>query len=180
MMLTDKQTCLVLIDMQDKLVRVMHEPDKVVANCAILLQMARMLNIPIVWCQQSPQALGPTVQTLQPHLDGISPIDKLSFSCCGQPEFTARLEQLGTRTAILCGIESHVCVFQTASDLLEKSLAVHIIADAVTSRTPENKQVGLGRMAAEGAVISSTEMALFELLGSARHDSFRSLTKLIR
>lgn len=179
-MLTDERTCLVLIDVQEKLARVMHESEKMIANCAILLQIARTLDIPIIWCQQSPQALGPTVEPLRIHLDGINPIDKLSFSCCGQPDFILHLEQQAVKTAILCGIESHVCVFQTARDLIQKGLEVHIIADAVASRTPENKQIGLGRIAAAGAVISSTEMLLFELLGTARHDSFRTLSKLIR
>jgi len=179
-MLTDERTCLVLIDVQEKLARVMHESEKMIANCTILLQIARTLNIPILWCQQSPQALGLTVEPLLTHLEGIAPIDKISFSCCGQPDFLLHLERQAITTAILCGIESHVCVFQTAMDLIQKGLDVHIIADAVTSRTPENKQIGLGRMATAGAVISSTEMLLFELLGTARHDSFRTLSKLIR
>jgi nicotinamidase-related amidase len=179
-MLNRQKSCLVLIDVQEKLAAVMHESARMVSNCAILLQIARALEIPIVWCQQYPKAIGPTVEPLLVHLEGVTPMDKLCFSCCGQPAFLAALEQREIETAILCGIESHVCVFQTAMELMQKGLYVHVIADAVASRTPENKQIGLSRMAAAGAVISSTEMLLFELLRTAEHPQFKALSRLIR
>lgn len=179
-MLNREKSCLVLIDVQEKLAAVMHESARMVSNCAILLKAARPLHVPILWCQQNPKALGPTVESLREHLEGVTPMDKLSFSCCGQPSFLAALEQREIETAILCGVESHVCVFQTAMELMQKGLYVHVIADAVASRTPENKQIGLSRMAAAGAVISSTEMLLFELLRTAEHPQFKALSRLIR
>ena len=179
-MLNPEKSCLVLIDVQEKLAAVMDESARMVANCAILLQAARTLEVPVLWCQQAPQSLGPTVEPLRAHLEGISPINKRSFSCCGQPEFAAALERGRFETAILCGIESHVCVFQTAMDVMQRGLYVHVIADAVTSRTPENKQIGLTRMAAAGAVVSSTEMLLFELLRTAEHEHFRTLSRLVK
>lgn len=179
-MLNREKSCLVLIDVQEKLAAVVHESARMVSNCAILLQVARALEIPILWCQQYPRAIGPTVEPLREHLTGVTPIDKLCFSCCGQPAFGAVLERREIEMAILCGIESHVCVFQTAMELMQKGIYVHVIADAVASRTPENKQIGLSRMAAAGAVISSTEMLLFELLRTADHPKFKTLSMLIR
>lgn len=179
-MLNSEKTCLVLIDVQEKLAAVMYESARMVANCAVLLQIARTLEIPILWCQQYPKAIGPTVEPLRAHLHDLKPMDKLGFSCCRQPDFSAELERLEIETAILCGIESHVCVFQTAMDLIQKGLYVHVIADAVASRTPENKQIGLDRMNAAGAIVSSTEMLLFELLRTAEHPHFKTLSKLIR
>jgi nicotinamidase-related amidase len=179
-MLDAKKCCLVLIDVQEKLLRVMQNPDGVVKHCGILIQIAKALDIPILWCQQYPKAMGLTAAPLAELLNGLSPMDKLSFSCCGAPGFAGRIEALHIETAVLCGIESHVCVFQTAMDLLRQGLKVHVIADAVSSRTEENKQIGLSRMAAAGAVISSTEMFLFELLRTAEHPKFKELAALIR
>jgi nicotinamidase-related amidase len=179
-MLEAKKCCLVMVDVQERLLRVVQNPDRVVKNCGILIQIAKALDIPILWCQQYPKALGQTVTPLVELLKGGSPIDKLSFSCCGKPAFAKRLEALDFETAVLCGIESHVCVFQTAMDILHSGLKVQVIADAVGSRTEENRQIGLSRMAAAGVIISSTEMFLFELLRSAEHPKFKELAALIR
>lgn len=179
-MLTPENTCLIVVDIQEKLLHVMDSSARVVQNTAVLIQIARTLNIPILWCQQYPKALGPTVEELSSLLDGQTPIDKFSFSCAGDEQFQRRIDELKPQTAILCGIESHVCVFQTALDLIQKGLYVHVIGDAVSSRTPENCQVGIDRMKSAGAVISSTEMLLFELLRTAKHDKFKELAKLIK
>lgn len=179
-MLNAEKSCLIVIDVQEKLSSVMYQAERMIANSAVLLQIARTLSIPIFWCQQNPKALGPTVAPLREHLADIEPIDKMSFSCGGAAAFSEKIERLNIETAILCGIETHVCVFQTAMELLQKGLYVQVIADAVASRTDENKQIGLSRMAAAGAVISSTEMLLFELLRTAEHPHFKALSKLIR
>jgi nicotinamidase-related amidase len=179
-MLTSENTCLVIVDIQEKLLGVMAEPERVVKNTAILVQIARALDIPILWCQQVPKALGPTVGELSSLLADIEPINKSSFSCCGKESFLARVNALKARSAILCGIESHVCVFQTARDLIQHGLYVHVVADAISSRTQDNKAVGVDRMAKEGVVITSTEMLLFELLRDANHEKFRELAKLIK
>ncbi len=179
-MLTAENTCLVVIDIQEKLLPVMAEPERVVKNAAVLIQIAKVLDIPILWCQQVPKALGPTVGELSALLEGVEPINKSSFSCGGDEQFIEQIDALKSRTAILCGIESHVCVFQTAMDLIQHGLYVHVVADATSSRTQENKTIGLNRIAKEGAVISSTEMLLFELLRNAKHEKFRELAKLIK
>ena len=179
-MLTSESTCLVVIDIQEKLLPVMQDPQQVVKNTSVLIQAAKSLNISILWCQQVPKALGPTVGELSSLLDGVEPINKSSFSCCGDEQFIKQIDALKPRTAILCGIEVHVCVFQTAMDLIQKGLDVHVIADATSSRTRENKDIGINRMAKGGAIISSTEMLLFELLRNAEHEKFRELVKLIK
>ena len=179
-MLTAENTCLIVIDIQEKLLPVMQGPEKVVKNASVLIQTAKSLNLPILWCQQVPKALGPTVGELSFLLDGIEPFNKSTFSCCGEDRFIEKIDALKPRTAIVCGIETHVCVFQTTTDLIKKGLDVHVIADATSSRTQGNKGIGINRMAKAGAVINSTEMLLFEFLRSARHEKFRELAKLIK
>ncbi|MEJ5259623.1 MAG: hydrolase [Anaerohalosphaeraceae bacterium] len=179
-LLTPSQSCLVLVDVQEKLAAVMSRREELIARCAVLLRTARALEMPVLWCEQAPRALGPTVRELRELLDGQKPFEKTAFSCCGAEGFLSRLEASGRRAAVLCGIEAHVCVFQTAADLLHRGFDVHVIADAVSSRTEENKAVGLGRISAAGAVISSTEMLLFELLRDARHERFKELAALIK
>ena len=179
-MLTTKNTCLVIIDIQEKLLPVMQNPEQVVKNTAVLIRIAQALDIPIFWCQQAPKSLGPTVGELSALLEGVEPIDKSTFSCCGDETFMERIDVLKSQTAIVCGIESHVCVFQTVRDLIQHGLYVHVVADATSSRTNENKAIGLDRMVKEGAVITSTETLLFELLRDAKHPKFRELAKLIK
>ncbi|MEN6307216.1 MAG: hydrolase [Anaerohalosphaeraceae bacterium] len=179
-MIDSKTCCLVLIDVQEKLLRVMHNPEGTVKNCGILIQIANALNIPVLWCQQYPAALGPTNPQLTEKLTAGSAIDKRSFSCCGSADFAEKLAALQADTAIICGIETHVCVFQTAMDMLQRGLKVQVIADAVDSRTEANKQIALNRLSANGVVVSSTEMLLFELLRTSEHPKFKELAPLIR
>jgi len=181
-MLTIENTCLVVVDIQEKLLKLMQNRDQVVHNSSVLIKMAQTLEIPILWCQQVPTALGPTTHDLWGLFmkADMQPMDKTTFSCCGNAAFMEKLEAAKPQTAIVCGIESHVCVFQTTMDLIQHGLYVHVVADAVSSRTNENKQIGLHRMAKEGAVITSTEMLLFELLRDSKHPNFRELAKLIK
>ena len=179
-MLTPENTCLVVIDIQEKLHKLMFNREQVESNCVVLVKLAQALDIPILWCQQVPKALGPTIQPIWALLNEQSSFDKCSFSCCGDEAFSAKLDELKPRTAILCGIEAHVCVFQTAMDLIEKGIDVHVIADATSSRTNENKQIALHRMGNAGVTLSSTEMCLFELLRTSKHEKFRELAKLIK
>lgn len=179
-MLDEKDCCLVVVDVQSKLAGLMHDKDNLFKNIRILIQSAKILDIPILWCQQVPAALGPTVPEIAELLGGCEPINKSSFSCCLCEEFNNKLEELGRRQVLLCGIETHVCVYQTAVDLIERDYEVDVIADAVSSRTLDNKQIGLNRIAAEGARISSTELALFEILKTADHPQFKQIAKLVK
>lgn len=172
--------CLVVVDVQEKLAAVMYDRENLIHRCAILIQIADRLKIPVLWCQQVPKALGPTVHRLRELLKDREPINKTSFNCCGEENFIKAMEKSSPQTVFLCGIETHVCVFQTAADLIRRGLRVHVIADAVSSRTPENKQIGLQRMRDAGAVISSVEMLLFELLADSQHEAFKELAALIK
>jgi nicotinamidase-related amidase len=179
-MLNQDDCCLVVVDVQGKLAQLMHDKDTLFKNIGILIQSAKILNIPILWCQQVPAALGPTIPQIAELLTDNQPINKSCFSCCGCDEFNSKLEKLGRKHVLICGIETHVCVYQTAVDLIERDYAVDCVADAVSSRTPENKQIGLTKIAAEGATISSTEMSLFEILKSADHPHFKQIAKLVK
>ena len=171
---------LVVVDVQGKLAQLMVDKETLFKNTRILIQAAKILEIPILWCQQVPEALGSTVPEIAELLTDDEPIDKASFSCAGHGRFNAKLEALGREEVLLCGIETHVCVYQTAMDLLARDLPVTVIADAVSSRTAQNRQIGLDRLAAEGAILASTEMALFELLRTAEHPQFKQIAKLVK
>jgi nicotinamidase-related amidase len=179
-MLDIQNCCLVVVDVQGKLARLMHDKESLFKNIEILIKAAKILNIPILWCQQCPQSLGPTIPQIARLLTDIEPINKASFSCCGCDQFNDKLNELNRKGILLCGIETHVCIYQTAADLLSKGFSVEVIADAVSSRTPENKQIAIDRLAAEGVNISTTEMALFELLKTADHPHFKEIAKLIK
>ena len=179
-MIDAKKCCLVVVDVQGKLAQLMVDKESLFANIGVLIKAAKALEMPILWCQQNPVALGPTVECLRELLDGVEPVDKFSFSCCGDEAFGGKLTALKVRDIILCGIESHICVYQTAMDLLDGDYDVHLIADAVSSRTAANKAIAIKRLTAEGANISCTEMVLFELLGTAKHPKFKELARLIK
>ncbi|MEJ2649850.1 MAG: hydrolase [Sedimentisphaerales bacterium] len=177
----DIENCsLVIVDVQGKLARIMYEKEVLFKNIRILIKAAKILNIPILWCQQVPKALGPTVPEIAELLSDVEPIDKSSFSCCADEQFNQKLKKLNRNQVVICGIESHVCVYQTAENLLRKGFYVNVIADAVSSRTKENRKLALKRVAAEGARVSSVEMALFELLKTAEHPNFKEIAKLIK
>ena len=171
---------LTLIDVQEKLVPLMDNNTQFVDNLVILLKGSQLLDIPIIWMEQLPDKLGPTVPEIQELLPDLEPIVKDVFSCARNEEFNGRLQGLHVHDIILAGIESHVCVYQTAMDLLDQDYAVHVAADAVSSRTDSNKQLGLERMLLEGVVQTSVEMVLFELQGVATGDRFRKLAKLVK
>ena len=179
-MLEIRDCCLVVVDVQGKLAQLMVDKETLFKNLRILIQAAKILNLPILWCQQVPETLGPTIPEVAELLAGIEPINKAGFSCCGQEQFNAQLNTLGKEQVLLCGIETHVCIYQTAMDLMEGGLDVTIVGDAVSSRTVQNRHTALTRLAAEGAHISSTEMVLFELLKTAQHPQFREIAKLVK
>ncbi len=179
-MLDTGKCCLVVVDVQGKLAQLMHSKEALFKNIQIFIKAANILSIPILWCQQCPDSLGPTVPEIAELLSDNEPINKAAFSCCGAEQFNNMLNKLNRNQVILCGIETHVCIYQTAVDLLLKGFSVDVIADAVSSRTLENKQIGIDRIASEGANISCIEMTLFELLKTAEHPQFKNIAKLIK
>jgi len=179
-MLDIQQCCLTVVDVQGKLAQLMHGREALFKNIQILVRAAKILEIPILWCQQCPGALGPTVPEIAQLLDENEPINKSAFSCCGDEQFNTRLKELARNQFLLCGIETHVCIYQTAVDLLGQGFNVNVIADAISSRALENKQIAINRLAAQGAHISCTEMVLFELLKTAEHPQFKQIAKLVK
>ena len=179
-MLEIDQCCLVVVDIQGKLAQLMADKETLFKNARILIQAAKILEIPILWCQQAPQALGPTVPEIAELLTGVEPIDKASFSCVGHEPFNVQLDALARRQVLLCGIETHVCIYQTAMDLMWEDYDLTVVADAVSSRTAENKRIALERLAFEGVPIASAEMVLFDLIKTAEHPQFKPIARLVK
>ncbi len=178
-MLDTNGAALIVIDIQEKLAAVMHEKDRLILNARRIVQGAQALGLPIVATEQYPKGLGQTVPEVAELLES-APVEKTAFSCCGEPAFVEAIEALGRKQLLLCGIETHVCVYQTACDLVERGYEVEVVADAVSSRTVANKLIGLDRMKEAGAKLTSVEMALFELLRVARGDAFKTIAKLVK
>jgi len=179
--LSADKSCLVVIDVQGKLARLMHNKDKLFENIQILIKAFGILDIPVLWCQQCPDSIGYTVQPIAELLEKkTKPVNKATFSCCKGGEFVRKLEETSCNQVLLCGIETHICIYQTAVELKEKGKNVTVIADAVSSRDVENKNIGIERLKQEDVKISSTEMAIFEIVGTAEHPDFNRLAKLIK
>lgn len=179
-MLDVQDSCLVVVDVQGRLAELMYEKDLLFKNIRILIKAVKILSIPILWTQQQPQAIGVTVSQISELLTDNEPIDKACFSCCSLKEFNDKINALGRKQVLLCGIEAHVCIHQTALELIASGKEVHVIADAVSSRTKENKQTALERMVTEGVKLCSAEMALFELLKTSEHPQFKEVIKLVK
>ena len=179
-MLDPKSTVLVIIDVQGKLAQIMHDRDTLFKNLHILVSGVKLLNIPIIWMEQVPDKLGSTIPEIKDVLIDQKPIIKDVFSCMKNEEFNNQIKRINPNDIILAGIESHICVYQTAMDLLEKKYNVHIVADAISSRISENKELEIERMLLEGAMKTSVEMLLFEMQGEAKGDRFRQISKLVK
>jgi nicotinamidase-related amidase len=179
-MLDVEKTALVIIDVQEKLSRVMHEKEKLFENLQKLIKGTKLLNIPIIVTEQNPNGLGPTVPDIAPLLTDIKPITKFSFSCCGEEPFMHEIEKLNRKQILLTGIETHVCVYQTAVDLIEAGYEVHTVVDCVSSRTQENKNLALDKMKSEGSRLTSVEIVLFELLRTAKNPRFKEMSQIVK
>jgi nicotinamidase-related amidase len=171
---------LLVVDVQGKLARLMHESETMIRQQQILIEACRILGVPVLWAEQLPDKLGPTVPELAGRLEGLSPCAKSSFGCWGDKTLETAIRRSERRQILLCGIETHVCVWQTAAALREEDYSVHLICDAVSSRSAFNRDIGIRRMAASGVHLSNVEMALFELMVDARHQKFREVTRLLK
>lgn len=179
--LIDKNDCvLVVIDVQDKLLPQIAYKEKLVKNIVTLLKFSKIINLPVIWTEQD--NLGPTASEIKEELSKLQPFNKIIFNCFGIDDFKTKSKELSKNTMIITGMETHICVTQTALHALnsDPSYTVHIISDAVSSRTVDNWKVGLDRLRAAGAIISSTEMVIFELLKQAGTDEFRATLPLVK
>jgi nicotinamidase-related amidase len=178
-MITIEDSALLIIDVQGKLAEQVHESSILLNNLALLIQGAQLLSIPIVWVEQLPEKLGKTHADLAQYLPEKA-ISKSTFSAWENEGIRLQIENIHRRNWIVAGIECHVCVYQSVRDLLKMHYNVHVVNDGVSSRTLNNKEIGLQAMQAAGAQMSSTEMVLFELQHKAEGDVFKQLIQLIK
>lgn len=174
-------TVLVIIDMQEGFRSPISDFAEMAARIALVTHALQMLSIPVIVTEQYPKGLGHTADEIKAVLPAsFNAIEKTAFSSCGAHEFEAELERTRALHVLICGIEAHVCVNQTAHELMERGYRVHLLTDCISARSLQNKQIGLAKMQQSGAVPSSTEMALFELMRDARHEQFKAIQKLIK
>jgi nicotinamidase-related amidase len=176
--LSDADTALLVIDVQEKLVPLICDADALVRNIAFLLDAARLLNLPIQCTEQYPRGLGPTVPPLADKLPQRP--DKVAFSCCAVSSIVETLHREARPKVVLCGIETHVCVLHTALDLLALDFRVYVAADAVSSRSRLDHDIALRRLEQAGAILTTSEMCVFEWIGGASHPQFKAVSRLVQ
>ena len=180
-LLDSKRSALIVIDVQEGFRNAIPDFDLVASRIAVAVRGFQILNVPVLVTEQYPKGLGATaVEIKEAFLDAFEPIEKTAFSSCGADGFVSKLEELGVEQAVLCGLETHVCVNQTAHDLLDRGFQVHLLTDCVCSRIEHHKKAGLAKMKLSGVIPSSIEMALFELMRDAKHEQFKAIQNLIK
>lgn len=170
---------LLIVDIQEKLLPAMFEAERVARGAALLARTARLMQIPVFVTEQNSSKLGKTVEPINRVLDVYEPIEKMRFSACGD-ETMNRLSATNRHSIILCGLETHICVLQSALDLVENDFTVFVPQDAVSSRYESDKRVGIERMKSAGIVAASVEMLVYELLEAAGTDEFRALLPFVK
>jgi nicotinamidase-related amidase len=177
--LTPQNSALVAIDVQEKLMNIMPRRDELIASLQKLIGAARILKLPTLVTAQYVKGLGPVCQEIAKATPGITPMEKTAFSCCGSEEFMRAVKDLRRQRVILCGIEAHVCIQQTAIDLM-KDYFVYVAADAIGSRHRHDHKVAVERLRDCGAVITTVESAVFELLRESGTDQFKQILPLFK
>jgi nicotinamidase-related amidase len=179
-LLARDNTGLVIVDAQERLMTVMGNGARTIKNIQALIHLARLFSLPIIVTEQYPRWLGPTVEGVRELITPFEPIEKMEFNCCAVGRFNDLIKSRDLRNIILTGVESHICIFQTCIALLEKGYNVHVPCDAVDSRVEENRLVGLHLMNENGAVITSTETVIFQILQRAGTREFKEMSKIIK
>lgn len=178
--LDKEDAVLLIVDIQERLATVMKEREKVLKNCLHLIELVKMIHVPIIVTEQYPKGLGRTVPELRSMVPGYKPIEKTAFNCCGEPAFLAELRKIVKKKIIVVGMETHVCVLQTVTSLLEAGFVTHVVQDAVCSRSEENWKTGIEFMRDAGAVVTCTETVLFQLLKVAGTEEFKKISQRIK
>lgn len=179
--LSRESAALAVIDMQEAFRPVMADFGEVAARIAKAVEGARLLEVPVIVTEQYPKGLKHTAEEIASRFpEELKAIEKSCFSSCGAEEFLSQLIRRNKKQVLVCGIEAHICVLQTCLDLLERGFEVFLLVDCITSRNPENKRVALARLAQAGAVLSTLEMSLFEMMGGADSPQFKAIQNLIR
>ena len=179
-MLKTENVLLLLVDIQGKLAHLMHEKELLFKHLQQLIKGIQVLGVPILWVEQNPIGLGPTIPEIAGMLPDVKPISKMSFSSCRNDRFLQALKNLNRKQALIAGIETHICVYQTAADLVAMGVEVQVVTDAVSSRNAENKAIGLQKMRDAGATLTSVETALFELLKVAEGEPFKEILRIVK
>ena len=179
--LSREYAALAVIDMQEAFRPVMPDFGEVAARIATAVEGASLLEVPVIVTEQYSKGLKHTAEEIVARLPAeLKAIEKTCFSSCGSDDFLSQLIGSNKKQVLVCGIEAHICVLQTSLDLLERGFEVFLLVDCITSRKPESKQVALARLAQAGAILSTLEMALFEMMGSADSPQFKAIQSLIK
>ena len=178
--LSAETTALLIIDIQEKILAVMQNPERVIENTIKLIKGFKVLRLPIFFTEQYPKGLGLTATQIAAELEGFNPIQKMSFSCFGADDLFKRLSDNNISQVVIAGIESHVCVQQTVLDLLTNNIQINLAADAVSSRKEIDYKIALERMRNNGAEITTAESVLFELLNVCGTEEFKSISKIVK
>lgn len=170
----------VVVDIQERLFPVIHEKELLERNVSILVQGLKLLGVPVMVTEQYKKGLGDTIPSIETLVANDPHVEKLAFSCCDEPKFAEALELSKRRHVILAGIESHICLMQTAIDLKANGYVPVVVEDAVSSRTALNKRIAMDRLRHEGVLVTSVESLLFELCRVAGGDAFKGISKLVK
>lgn len=187
-MLMKENTGLIVVDIQGKLARLVHESSDLISNCAKLIKGAQTLDLPIIWLEQNPAKLGATVEELNTLLsteasnsiNSHQAITKYTFDGCEEANFIKAVQTADVDNWLVCGIETHICVYQTAINLKRKGYSVHLVTDCVSSRSLDNKQLAINKLASNGIALTGLEMCLFELVKDCRVMAFKEILTLIK
>jgi nicotinamidase-related amidase len=179
-MLETDNSVLLIIDIQEKLLKLVHQREKLIDNIQRLIKGMKVFEIPIIVTEQYPQGLGTTISEVTQLLPDIKRLSKVCFSCCGDETIIKELKTIGRRQVLVSGIEGHICVYQTVVDLIKYGYEVYIVTDTVSSRTPENRKIAFYLLDKAGATLTSVETVLFELLKIARGDKFKAISHIVK
>ena len=177
MLINAEKSCLLLVDVQEKLAPMVHQAQTMIDNCLWLLKLAREVDIPLLVTEQYPRGLGQTLSSLKSMMIEEDAIDKVHFSCAADGSCMSRLDDLGRSQVIIAGIETHVCILQTAIELVERGKQVFVVVDAVSARGDLDHQTGLARMRSHGIELVTKEMVFFEWLRQAGTPRFKVLSQ---
>lgn len=179
-MLERENVLLLVIDYQQKLLAAFKEPEATLQTCVKLIRFARILGLPIVWTEQYPKGLGPTVDSVKSELAHLAPIEKLTFSCFGEASFVSALSAHSSGQLMVCGIETHICVEQTVLDGIAAGYQMHVVTDACASRRIQDHDTGLRKIEQAGGILSCSEMAMYEILRASDAKEFREVLKIVK
>ncbi|ROV58478.1 isochorismatase family protein [Vibrio ponticus] len=179
-MLNKEDTGLIVVDIQGKLASLVDDSETLIENCGKLIQGAQALGLPIIWLEQNPDKLGATVDSLAELMGELTPISKFTFDGCSEIEFKHALNEAQKHSWLICGIETHICVYQTATHLANLHFNIHVVSDCVSSRDVRNKELALTKFSRENVKVTGLEMCLYELVKDCRAPEFKQILSLIK